>query len=266
MFIEGNLYHIFMSFLDFIRIFWFNILLGILTPLGAICVIPLYPGFLAFLASFRLQTKSKTNRSLDENDKSNSKLFWQIIFLAAFVCIGILVSLSLVGFVFSTLLEVSLTNVIAVVSRIAFLFLAIYSVYLVFDLSLDSILRKFGLHNLRKKSFFNFFSSFSERIYSLSDRPFLASFLFGLFFGFIVLPCNPAPLVLFFSRELVSPTGFIGFIAFGIGLCIPLFLLAVFGGTSRRFLSFLQSHLRIINILSGTLMFGVSMYYLFFVF
>ena len=31
--------------------FWISFLAGLFAPLGAVCVLPLYPGFLAYLAS-----------------------------------------------------------------------------------------------------------------------------------------------------------------------------------------------------------------------
>jgi cytochrome c-type biogenesis protein len=237
------------GFLDFLQVFWFNIFLGILTPLGAICVLPLYPGFIAFLAHVRLR------QSINTRKKSKSQ-FWTVSILALMVCCGILVSLGFVGFIFTTLLRVSLTDAIVVISRIAFLCLAIYSLILISGVQLSQF------------SIFKNVNSgaVSSYIHKFTEKPYLASFLFGLFFGLIVLPCNPAPIVLFFSRELMSTTGLIGFIAFGIGICIPLFILAVVSGLSNTFMAVLSRHKRLIDILSGIFMLGVSLYYLFFVF
>jgi cytochrome c-type biogenesis protein len=240
------------QFISFISLFWVNILLGILTPLGAICVIPLYPGFLAFLANASSQNVAKSSSSF------NGKL----LYLSLLVCFGLLVCLAFIGLIFTTILSVSLTSVIGVISRIAFIFLAIVSLFMIFNVI-------FSLPNFFRKIFavthVNFSIVTSIQSY-FKNHPFVQAFSFGFFFGFIILPCNPAPLLLLFSRELASSTSFFGFIAFGIGLCIPLFLLSVSAAFSKGFIGFMTKHYRLISLCTGVIMLGVSLYYLIFIF
>ncbi len=71
--------------------------LGLLTPLGAVCVLPLYPGFLVYLSS----------------QISGKEAGRQTIFLFGLVITaGVILFMLLLGLIFTTILEVSLTNII----------------------------------------------------------------------------------------------------------------------------------------------------------
>lgn len=79
--------------------------LGLLTPLGAVCVLPLYPAFVASLSN---------EVSRKESDKKVITLFGLLM------TSGVIVFMFLLGLVFTTILQVSLTAVIEIISPVAF--------------------------------------------------------------------------------------------------------------------------------------------------
>ena len=92
---------------------WLSFLAGLFAPIAAVCVLPLYPGFLSYLAS---QVKGDVKRNM--------------IWLGLVVTLGIVVSMALFGFIFTKLLQTSLTNAIGIISPIAFGILVIVSLRL----------------------------------------------------------------------------------------------------------------------------------------
>jgi cytochrome c-type biogenesis protein len=211
-------------------------LLGLLVPLGAVCVLPLYPGFIAFLSK-RLSQMNRRGGS---------------IILGLIVTAGVITFMSLIGVVFSTFLRVSLTRVIGIVSPIAFGVLAVISILLIFHIDMGRLFR-------------------SVRV-PQAKNPVPGAFLFGFFFGAIVLPCNPGMIAAFFTKSLaVSNLDFasniLNFVLFAVGMATPLLVFSIFSeAVSRRVIRFLVERSRIINRVAGALMLGVSVYYLVFVF
>jgi len=209
--------------------------LGLLTPLTAVCVLPLYPGFLAFLSN-KLTGKEDNKKTL--------------ILLGLTVVAGVILFMFLLGLLFTTILKVSLTNVIGIVSPIAFGFLGIVSILLIFDVDIGKFFPRYHT--------------------PLDKNPFWSSFLFGFFFGAIVVPCNPAFIIALFTRAL-SGMGFVtnmlSFVSFGVGIGAPLLVFAIISsGKSQGMINWLVGHKRKINLVAGVLMLAASLYYLIFVF
>ena len=67
--------------------FWISFIAGVFAPIGAVCVLPLYPGFLSYLAS-----------KVSGNEKEAKK---QIIKLGWLVTLGIVLSMFLIGLIFT---------------------------------------------------------------------------------------------------------------------------------------------------------------------
>lgn len=207
---------------------------GFFAPIGALCVLPLYPGFLAYLAG---QTQNENqNRS--------------ILNMGLMVTVGVVVSMTLFGLIFTQFLQESLTRAIGIVSPIAFGVLALVSILLIMNFDLGKLF---------------------PRIQSPTTKnPYLTSFLFGLFFGAIVLPCNPASLVVLFalSTSTISfLTNFLNFVLFGLGMAFPLLLFAIISSAkSGEVIGFLVKHKKVINVTAGLIMLFISLYYLIFVF
>ena len=212
-------------------------ILGLLTPLTAVCVLPLYPGFLAFLS----------NRFSSENGKVKGG---SLAKFGVIVVSGVILFMLLLGLLFTTILQASLTSVIGIVSPIAFGILGIISLFLIFDVDFSRFLPKYNA--------------------PVTGNPTWSAFIFGFFFGAIVIPCNPAFIAAFFARSLVVENFFssmLGFLSFGFGLGAPLLLFSlVSAGWSQSVIGYLTAHKTIINRTAGIVMLGISIYYLFFVF
>jgi cytochrome c-type biogenesis protein len=224
----------------FLTNFWISFLAGLFAPIAAVCVLPLYPAFLSYLAS---QVSSKNISSNNESKKL-------IILLGFIVALGIISSMFLFGLIFTKFLQVSLTNAIGIISPIAFGILGIISLFLIFNFD---------------------FSRLFPQIKSPTFRnPFLSSFAFGFFFGAIVLPCNPASLIILFAistSTLDFVTNLFNFVFFGIGMSLPLLLFTFASAKwSQTIIGFLTRNKRWINLTAGIIMLGISLYYLIFVF
>jgi cytochrome c-type biogenesis protein len=205
--------------------------LGLATPLSAVCVIPLYPAFLAFLSN------------QDEDAPS-------IAVLGGLVALGVIVFMAGIGLLFTTLLETSLTAVVELVSPPAFGLLAVLGVVLVADLHPQARLPAVEPPQTR--------------------FPSLSALAYGAFFGAIVLPCNPGFISVFFARAFLftDPVSSVAnFGAFGVGMASPLLGFAVVSEPWRdRVLGVLTTHRRAINVITGSVLLAIALYYLLFVF
>jgi len=214
--------------------FWLAFLAGLFAPLGAVCVLPLYPGFLAYLA----------NKISPEESKS------QIIKFGLIIVFGVILSMFVVGLLFTAIFQASLTKAIGIISPIAFGILAVVSIFLIFNFDLGRF--------------------FPKTTAPVLKNPTLSALIFGLFFGAIVLPCNPASLAVLFavSTSVMSfTTNLLNFVFFGIGMGLPLLVLAILSATkSKEVIGFLTKYKKLINISAGIIMLGISLYYLIFVF
>lgn len=207
---------------------------GLLAPLGAVCVLPLYPGYLAWLA----------NQVGEGNDRTLLFRFSLV------VTAGLIASFVVVGFIVSWLLRSSLSAAIGILSMIAFVILAGVSICLIMDVDLSGIIPSPKvLHPV---------------------GPYGNALLFGLFFGLIILPCNPAPVILLFALSMNAVDfleNIVILIAFCIGIAIPVLLISLIpAATNYRLTRFLTAHRRIITIACGIFMLLLSFYYLVWIF
>lgn len=209
-------------------------LAGLYAPLGSPCVIPLFPGFLSFLTG-----------SGGGSDRRHSMLIFGGVIAA-----GVILSMLAFGIIFVTLVRVSLARFLSIISPIAFLVLAVFSIILILDIDLS---RWAGGASLPR-----------------SGRPVLDAFLLGLFFGVIILPCNAVAVVALIAIGTTTTGLFANlgsFLSFGIGMSLPLLVFAgISEARNREILAWLSRHRRIINIVAGVVMLAVSLYYLLVVF
>ncbi|WP_342304827.1 cytochrome c biogenesis protein CcdA [Methanolobus sp. ZRKC5] len=209
--------------------------LGLLTPLTAICVLPLYPAFLAYLSD--QMSGNEENRKLP-------------VFFGILISAGVIVFMTLLGLIFTTILQVSLTKVVGIVSPIAFGILFVLSILLIMDYDLGKF--------------------FPQKNVSDGRNPLITAFLYGFFFGAVVVPCNPGFIAALFAKTLTT-IDFVGnmlnFIAFGLGISFPLIVFSLLSLTkSMKIISFLVQYKRKINLFAGLFMLVISLYYLIFVF
>ena len=207
---------------------------GLYAPVGSPCIIPLYPGFLSFLAGKH-----------DNTDRGHSMLTLGLVVVS-----GVILSMLVFGIIFLTVVQVSLARFLSLVSPVAFLILAVFSVILILDIDL---FRWAGGISLPR-----------------SGRPIVDAFFLGLFFGVIILPCNAAAVVALLAIGTTTQgllAGLGSFLSFGIGMSLPLLAFAGLSqARSREILAWLSLHRRIIHVIAGAIMLGVSLYYLLFVF
>lgn len=219
---------------------WLSFLAGLFAPIGAVCVLPLYPGFLAYLSN---QLSGKEGA-----DPRQSK--YSFILFGLIITAGIIASMAVLGLIFTTLLQESLTTAIGIISPIAFGILALVSILMIFNIDIGKLIPKANA--------------------PVAKNPYISSFVFGLFFGAIVLPCNPASLVVLFALSTSTVNflaNFLNFIVFGIGMAAPLLVFAIISSAyTTKVIGFLAKYKKAINIITGIIMLGVSLYYLFFVF
>lgn len=209
---------------------------GVATPLTAVCVLPLYPGFLAYLTA---QSEREDGREVPAAA------------LGVAVVAGVIAFVGLVGLVFSYVLRESLTGVVESVSPVAFAVLAVVGVVLIADVDV--------------------FSRVPTVDPPSSSHPVLTAFGYGFFFGTIVIPCNPGFIALFFARVPILydtvAESMLGFLAFGLGIGTPLLALALVSeGFGQKVTRQLARRSTVINRVTGAVMLGVSVYYLVYVF
>ena len=222
-------------------------LLGLATPLTAVCVLPLYPGFIAFLTS---QADTEGHGNVVRPPVSALRL-------GLLVLGGTVLFMTAVGLVFSTLLEVSLTAVVEAISPVGFALLALISILMIAGVRLERLVPQ-GLA--------------SRFPIASGSAPGRSALLLGLFFGVLVLPCNPGMIAVFFARALAeSSAAFAGnllsFVAFGVGLGTPLLVIAGLSEAGGRKLTrMLARHAGIISRITGLIMLAIAAYELIVVF
>ncbi|RKD95440.1 cytochrome c biogenesis protein CcdA [Halopiger aswanensis] len=220
-------------------------LLGLATPLTATCVVPLYPSFIAYLASVGGQ---------DESGGADGADGPSAILLGLLVVAGVLAFMVALGVVWTTVLQRSISDAVTALSPLAFAVLAVVGAVLLVAP--------------------NGFARLPTIEPPHSRYPTLSAFAYGFFFGTIVIPCNPGLIALFLGRSTVAFPAFdsqlevlLGFLAFGLGIGTPLLALAVVSQSAgRRATRTLARYSGAINRLVGVVLVAVSLYYLIVVF
>jgi len=208
------------------------VIAGLSTPLLSACALPLYPGYLAFLAN------------QDPEKRISARV------LGLMVTAGVLAAMFVFGLIVVHLLKISTGAAIAIVGPIVYSLLIIVSIAMIAGIDL---------------------SRFIPRIAApTAASPSISAFLFGAFFGLIALPCNPGPILLLFAFSLTAMsalTNFVTFVCFGLGMAIPLLVLSFASDImGKRIISVFTRHKRLITAIAGVFMLIISLYYLIFVF
>lgn len=189
------------------------------------CVLPLYPGFLAFLAA------GQERRPLGRGR----------YFLGAFVLAGVLSMMLLLGLVFA-LFSISIGRALSVLVPLA-----------------DGVILAFGVMLLLN---INPFQRLPQIRVPLLSHPFVNAYLYGLLYGPIALPCSGPLVVGIFAFSLTVGQAFdqlAVFLLFGLGFGVPLLLLSLLSGaTQRRLTRFLARHGHTVNRVGGLLLIAVA--------
>jgi len=200
-----------------------SLLLGLLTTTSP-CILPLYPGFLAYL-------------------NGQSEMGRQKYFLGVFVLAGVLTMMLALGGLIA-LLSVPVGKVLLYVIPVANLLILSLGILLLLDRNPFKTLPQIQLPALR--------------------HPFGNAFIYGLLYGPIALPCSGPMVVSIFALSFTVGEAFSqlwAFLWFGVGLGVPLLVLSLLSGALQRQLTvFFARHSRVINIIGGLLLIGVAVY------
>ncbi len=191
------------------------------------CVLPLYPGFLAYIAGGHEQLENKAGR----------------YFLGAFVLAGVLTMMLALGGVIA-LLSISVGRALSIIIPAADLVIILLGILLLLNI--------------------NPFKKLPQVRIPILSHPFINAFVYGLLYGPIALPCSGPLLVSVFALSLTVEEALSKlniFFWFGIGFGLPLLLLSFVSGASARWITrqFAQ-RAHAINFISGILLVGVGIY------
>jgi len=191
------------------------------------CVLPLYPGFLAYISGGQDGLQNKTAR----------------YFLGFFVLAGVLTMMLALGGIIA-LLSVSIGRALSVIIPLADLIIVLLGVLLLLNM--------------------NPFKRLPQIRVPVLSHPFVNAFVYGLLYGPIALPCSGPLVVSVFALSLTAAEAFSKlniFFWFGIGFGIPLLLLSFLSGAAQRWITRqFAMRARLINVLSGLLLVGVGIY------
>jgi cytochrome c-type biogenesis protein len=187
------------------------------------CVLPIIPGFLAYLAGTSVGKEG-----------SRLKIFLNSI---AFV-LGFSVIFALLGVLLNTLLESVSYTVQTWLSRAGGLIVIIFALY-VLGLIKINFLQKEHKFVIRKKFSFTY----------------LTSFVFGAAFAIGWTPCVSAVLGSVLALVITRPgLGFVLLLSYSLGLGIPFLLVGLFTGHAIKWIEKSQRFLKYFNIIVGILL------------
>ena len=180
------------------------------------CVLPLYPGFLAYLGASAGQLQGQRGTGL----------------LGLFVLAGVLTMMFALGLLIAAL-KAAVGQVVVIVTPLAGLLIIVLGILLLFDK--------------------NVFARIPQtRIPALSS-PFASAYVYGLLYGPIAFPCSGPFLVTAFALSLDSAA--LDFVAFGLGFGVPLLALSLLARTQqRRITQLLTRHSHAFNLVAGLIL------------
>lgn len=202
--------------------------LGGLISFLAPCVLPIIPGFLAYLAG-----ASTTDTGSKRKDIFINSVFFVLGFGIVFAALGVLLN---------TLLENIAYDVQLWLSRIGGVMIIFFGLYLV------------GLIKI----------PFLEREYKMSVNTkfksrYATSFLFGLAFAAGWTPCVGPALGVILGLAATQPgSAFILLLTYALGLGIPFLIVGAFTGQVTEFINRHAVGLKYLNIVFGVVLLGLG--------
>jgi cytochrome c-type biogenesis protein len=191
------------------------------------CVLPLYPGYLAYL--------SGGLKSASEG--------WLRYLLGFAVLAGVLSMMLILGGVIAAL-SVSVGQALSIVVPLA-----------------DGVLIILGTLLLLGK---NPFVRLPQIKVPALSNPLLNAYVYGFLYGPIALPCSGPFVVSIFALSLTPEAlaeKMIVFLGFGLGFGMPLLVLSLISGAAQRSItSFFTRHTRWVNLIGGLILIGLGIY------
>ncbi len=191
------------------------------------CVLPLYPGFLAYLSGGQETLAASRGR----------------YFLGFFVLAGVLTMMVALGGLIA-LLSVSIARALSLIVPLADLLILGLGILLLLNV--------------------NPFKGLPQIRVPVLSHPFVNAFIYGLLYGPIALPCSGPLVVGIFVYSLTAGEVFgqlSVFLWFGLGFGLPLLALSFLSGAAQRGITRLFArHARLINVVAGLLLLGIAVY------
>jgi cytochrome c-type biogenesis protein len=190
------------------------------------CLLPLYPGFLAYLSG-QAGTSAGKMRYL----------------LGLFVLAGVLTAMVILG-AFIAALSISIGRVLAILIPVAIVVILALGVLLLLDR--------------------NPFYRLPQIKVPLLRRPSLNAYVYGLLYGPIAMPCSGPLVVAIFVYSFTFGETFSKiwiYLWFGLGFGVPLLAISLLSGALQRDLTrWFARHSRAINIVGGLLLIAIAIY------
>lgn len=207
---------------------WTGFLLGSGAILTNTCMLPLYPGLIAFMAS----------------NADSERARRAILKLGALVLLGVLSMMLLIGLALH-LLQQPFGGLLMTLLPIIYL--------IVIGLGL---LMLFGR---------NPFARLAQLQSPVFGSPYLTAYVYGLLFGPMTLPCTGPVVTAAFLRGAAGADAFAGeilyFLAFGIGFGWPLVLLPLVAlPVQRQLVGWLARNHQVLTRVSGLLLIGIGIF------
>lgn len=189
------------------------------------CILPLYPGFLAYLSgSFVGGSRAR-------------------YLLGMFVLLGVLTMMLILGGVIA-LLSVSIGRALSVLIPLADLMIIFLGILLLLNINPFKKLPQIQVPGL--------------------SHPFANAYIYGLLYGPIALPCSGPLVVGIFAFSLTAGEALSKlavFFWFGVGFGMPLLVLSLISGAlARRITRFFAVHARVVNLAGGILLLAAGAY------
>jgi len=201
--------------------------LGLLASFSP-CILPLYPGYLAYLSGTQQQSETGIKGRY---------------FLGFFVLAGVLTMMLFLGLVIA-LLSLSVGRALSVIIPVADLLIVTLGVLLLLDKNPFKALPQVQVPALK--------------------NPFFNAFIYGLLYGPIALPCSGPLVVSIFAISLTAAEAFSKlniFLWFGLGFGLPLLALSLLSGALQRTITrWLAKNSRLVNLIGGILLIGIGVY------
>lgn len=209
----------------------FGAFLGGLVSFLAPCVLPIIPGFLAYLAG---TTTEEAQRNLSAGR--------QVFINSIFFVLGFGVIFALLGVLLNTLLTNIAYDIQTWLSRIGGVIIIFFGLYLV------GLIR---VPLLEKEYKFGVKTKFKSR--------YLTSFLFGLAFAAGWTPCVGPALGVILGLAATEPgSAFILLLTYALGLGIPFLIVGAFTGQAIEFINRHAVGLKYLNIVFGVILLALG--------
>jgi cytochrome c-type biogenesis protein len=207
---------------------WTGFLLGSSAILTNACMLPLYPGLIAFMASNA------------DNERTRRASKW----LGALVLLGVLSMMLVIGLALH-LLQQPFSGLLSALLPITYL-----------------IVIGLGALMLLGRSPFARLAQIQSPVFS---SPYLMAYAYGLLFAPMTLPCTGPVVTAAFLRGAASADVFAAeilyFLAFGLGFGWPLVLLPLAAPPiQRRFIGWLTRNHSVLTRASGLLLIGIGIF------